>query len=701
MKKLLSVVLSLLILLHSFPSSIFAQENQEQNELKPMLVYEIPEKRESNIKQFLREDFSAVAAVYPQPVHYLDEGQWKDIDNTLVEMTDESGNLVYTNKANSFQATFARSGNTEKLATIKKDSSSISLQLRGVFETTPQVSPSQAVDHLPYEEQLITLPRLVSSISYPGIYEDIDLLYRLSPAGIKQEILILNPEAEHEFSLTLTTSNLAAELLPDNTISLTNLDESGNPDMYITGLYAHDASGEPAPCPNVNLTPVEEGYELTITADSDWLAEPGRVFPVNIGFSIDTGPERPVRSGYVSQDCPDTTFTSSRVVTGNLEGLGETRTFLGFNLPRLEDSDQLLEAYLTLLNQTFDPQTGEVFLHQVTAAWSPDTLTWQNMPEYDLGGISSSYRSDQRYAVWPVTGMAIQWYSTGGNYGVVFQNEGSEPTPHEFAPLDADDVLIRPLLTFVYTAGGDSAGEEGLDEEPGPVDPGEFKPSGKLQLVDDIFEKREINIKHFLCDDLTYEAVIYPEAVHYRNSEGKWADIDNTLSESIDEEENAVLQNKSNSFQVRFAQTTAARQLVSLRQGKHALSWNLQKINRTNPVVAPLRDTSNLPAKEARKVLTRLSSTVDYPEIYPGVDLQYQVRPEAIKESIIIKEPIPDTNFTFDLYTKNLAAELQEDNSIVFFDPGDPEKQLFAMQAPFMVDARGEHSSEITVSLER
>lgn len=63
-------------------------------------------------------------------------------------------------------------------------------------------------------------------------------------------------------------------------------------------------------------------------------------------------------------------------------------------------------------------------------------------------------------------------------------------------------------------------------------------------IVGEIEGKREKNIKHYLKDDNTYEAVIYPTAVHYKEN-GKWKDVDNTLTEQMDTVENQqVLENK-------------------------------------------------------------------------------------------------------------------------------------------------------------
>lgn len=48
-------------------------------------------------------------------------------------------------------------------------------------------------------------------------------------------------------------------------------------------------------------------------------------------------------------------------------------------------------------------------------------------------------------------------------------------------------------------------------------------------LSEDTTKRGEFE-KHYLCSDGTFVAVTYAEAVHYRDDNGEWTDIDNSLS---------------------------------------------------------------------------------------------------------------------------------------------------------------------------
>lgn len=58
------------------------------------IIGEIVEKREKNIKHFIKDDLSYEAAVYDYPVHYLKNNKWEDIDNSLVEKTNEENKPI-------------------------------------------------------------------------------------------------------------------------------------------------------------------------------------------------------------------------------------------------------------------------------------------------------------------------------------------------------------------------------------------------------------------------------------------------------------------------------------------------------------------------------------------------------------------------------------------------------------------------------
>ena len=123
-------------------------------------------------------------------------------------------------------------------------------------------------------------------------------------------------------------------------------------------------------------------------------------------------------------------------------------------------------------------------------------------------------------------------------------------------------------------------------------------------LAEDTTKRGEFE-KHYLCSDGRFVAVTYPEAVHYQDESGEWADIDNSLSLNSAK---GVYEAQNGDFKISFhapaqssdtsvasasgAETTAIsggtvtiepiqtqpESLITLTKGEQTLSWTLTAI---------------------------------------------------------------------------------------------------------------------------
>ena len=75
--------------------------------MRDRILREVPEKRERCVKHFQMTQKGMAAAVYPAPVHYEEDGQWKEIDNRL-EAVQEDGREVYRNLASAVRVSFCK-----------------------------------------------------------------------------------------------------------------------------------------------------------------------------------------------------------------------------------------------------------------------------------------------------------------------------------------------------------------------------------------------------------------------------------------------------------------------------------------------------------------------------------------------------------------------------------------------------------------
>lgn len=85
--KVIATLIALCICIVSFPIISMADTDDksldDEENMEPYALQELDEYRTANTKQFLMSDNSIQAVMYNEPVHYNENGEWKDIDNTL------------------------------------------------------------------------------------------------------------------------------------------------------------------------------------------------------------------------------------------------------------------------------------------------------------------------------------------------------------------------------------------------------------------------------------------------------------------------------------------------------------------------------------------------------------------------------------------------------------------------------------------
>ena len=96
--------------------------------MKEKLLRELTGKRKRCVKYFQMNEKGVAAAVYPGPVHYEEDGEWKDIDNRLEAVTEE-GREVYQNKASDVKVKFAGETGTGDLVSVEKNGLKVSWKL--------------------------------------------------------------------------------------------------------------------------------------------------------------------------------------------------------------------------------------------------------------------------------------------------------------------------------------------------------------------------------------------------------------------------------------------------------------------------------------------------------------------------------------------------------------------------------------------
>lgn len=192
----------------------------------------------------------------------------------------------------------------------------------------------------------------------------------------------------------------------------------------------------------------------------------------------------------------------------------------------------------------------------------------------------------------------------------------------------------------------------------------------------ELINKRKRREKHFLQPDGRIIAKVYQDDIHYKK-ETQFEEIDNTLIKRKE-----FYQNRSNEYKVYF-KTRSNQVLMKLKKNRDVLEVQLPNCN-------------DVEIKKERQ-FSKWMSSVSYREIFAGVDLEYQVLPSKVKETIILKDRDETReNFTFLLKT-NLVLALDNGNVVMM----NADREVFRFELPYMIDSMGQKNTNLTYQLQK
>ena len=206
-------------------------------------------------------------------------------------------------------------------------------------------------------------------------------------------------------------------------------------------------------------------------------------------------------------------------------------------------------------------------------------------------------------------------------------------------------------------------------------------------------ELRESSTKYFLLEDGSIMAAQYNGAVHYKDENGDWQNIDNTLTVSGSEI-------STPNAKVKFAKkTTGNESLFTLHDGNRKLTMSLDGAEKK--IKGEIRNIKTELSDEAPEIdkLTTLDgvcAAVKYENILDGVDVEYVINGLNIKENIIVKERLSSYSFTFTLGLNNLSPRSTEDGEILLCEG---EEVVYRIPAPVMWDSDGVSSDDLEMNL--
>ncbi len=237
---------------------------------------------------------------------------------------------------------------------------------------------------------------------------------------------------------------------------------------------------------------------------------------------------------------------------------------------------------------------------------------------------------------------------------------------------------------------------------------GSLLPTGyepEPSFVTEVTELRTENVKHFDNGDGTYEAVSYGTAVHRKDVDGKWQDIDNTLTLR---EDRGVERYVSSDARISFAPVTSGDGAIwSLSENGYSVSLSLSEADLRAGAGADVRNHATraeqvAAAKKAddREAVLRVdnSTSIVYRNVLANVDLEYILSGNDVKETILVQNVCENYDYSFKLSLSWLIPKETEDGAILLCDAESGE-EIYLLPAPYMTDANDEYSDAVSYRL--
>ena len=463
----------------------------QQAEAVPVsaIVREATDLREEYVKHFLCEDGTYIAATYAAPVHYSENGVWRDIDNRLVSTSRSSsaaGNAAYAPRASAFPVSIPQAfSNGQQLTVSSKgytfgfgisaEGQNVSLQSTAALvdaEALPSAAAAQrevsqetqgtrtaAESVQAFNAEKMAADNLSSAVVYENVFCDTSLEYIVTPDRLKENLVAAAPQSAYVYRFTVSMDGLVSIPQNDGSILLAAASNPGDVIFTLEAPYMYDAAGETSRAVEMTLA---DGV-LTVTADAAWLNAEERVFPAVIDPTVfvNTNSQSFIKDTYVSSLFANTNYTSkAKLYTGKSAIAELTRTYVKFNLPALPSGAQVLYAQFEL-SKVLTSANSVLHVRNLAsaAAWNPSTLTWNNQPISAAANSAGSLPlADSRNTVsgsdvyrFVITSTLQNWYAGSTNNGLVITTPNESSTGQvDLYSSRAPGVAHRPVLWFGY-----------------------------------------------------------------------------------------------------------------------------------------------------------------------------------------------------------------------------------------------------------
>lgn len=326
-----------------------------------MKEIELKNLRKRREKHFLQANGIIRATLYDDDIHFKKNGQYEEIDNTLINEND-----YYTNKENEYHAFFSNNFNNNDFMKMISGDNYLDIKLINSNIVLPKVKEK--------------------NIIYENVIDGIDIEYLLLPTKVKENIIIRNKESmDNDLTFSIKT-NLNLVMKKNHIIAF----KDNNIVFTIEAPYMNDSNDNHCHDIYYELEKNNDNYILKMIINKIWLEN--AVYPVVIDPTItNQGQDNSVYDTYIYPGDTDVDRNNQDILKVGVEEVNGkeivNRTLIKFDLPTIGTGSQVIDATLNLvgyglnIKDYFDhsSETELINVHQITEEWNEDSANWNNM----------------------------------------------------------------------------------------------------------------------------------------------------------------------------------------------------------------------------------------------------------------------------------------------------------------------------------
>lgn len=222
------------------------------------------------------------SVLYPEPVHYQDRdtGEWREIDNTLIPMTDGAGETYLINRSNDeLRAEFHNTADAAMVLLENEEGRMVSWQLEDARDIQPRPVERQCPRHEDCDRRRDVLDHLDGEVVFEGILPGVDIRCRVQSVSFKDDIIFFTRQSARPLSFLLSVPDMVPSLKENGDIQI--IAPTGDVPFVLPAPFMKDSTTEGAfGGVLVTLAPTGERdvWRMTYTPDEVWLDQ--AQFPV-------------------------------------------------------------------------------------------------------------------------------------------------------------------------------------------------------------------------------------------------------------------------------------------------------------------------------------------------------------------------------------------------------------------------------------